>query len=256
MQAYKQRRPDLILLDIWMPDTDGISLLKEWADSGSLGPVVMMSGHGTVDTAVEATRLGALDFIEKPVSLSQLLRTVSKALSRRRPGRGSVQPERSHGLVGKSQAMRALREKIQAAAQHDTHLLFTGEPGSGRALSARSLAGLSRRARAPFETVEGSRLTGPDAVDLLSGPEGALKRAQGGTLFIADIEKMSAHAQRALFDALRGDTGDELYDARLQAVETALAASGVLGAGTAAAQRGGRGGSRLDAARYLCHFVR
>ena len=72
---------DLILLDIWMPDTDGITLLREWSDSGDLNcPVVVMSGHGTVDTAVEATRLGAYDFVEKPLSLAKLLRTVEGAL--------------------------------------------------------------------------------------------------------------------------------------------------------------------------------
>jgi DNA-binding NtrC family response regulator len=89
-EARRGRNFDLTLLAIWMPDMDGITLLKEWADSGSLGPVVMMSGHGTVDTAVEATRLGALDFIEKPVSLNQLLRTVSKALTARPAGRGAT----------------------------------------------------------------------------------------------------------------------------------------------------------------------
>src|SRR5690554_6358339 len=83
-QARKRGEFDLILLDIWMPDTDGISLLKEWSESDSLGPVVMMSGHGTVDAAVEATRLGAVDFVEKPVSLAKLLRVVQSALADRR----------------------------------------------------------------------------------------------------------------------------------------------------------------------------
>ena len=79
-------RPDLVLLDIWMPDTDGISLLKEWHAAGHLNmPVVMMSGHGTIDTAVEATRFGAFDFLEKPIALQKLLSTVQKALKHDTP---------------------------------------------------------------------------------------------------------------------------------------------------------------------------
>jgi DNA-binding NtrC family response regulator len=77
----EQMRPDLVLLDIWMPDVDGITLLKEWSKTGQLTmPVVMMSGHATIDTAVEATRIGALNFLEKPIALQKLLKTVSKAL--------------------------------------------------------------------------------------------------------------------------------------------------------------------------------
>ena len=77
----EQMRPDLVLLDIWMPDIDGITLLKEWSKTGQLTmPVVMMSGHATIDTAVEATRIGALNFLEKPIALQKLLKTVSKAL--------------------------------------------------------------------------------------------------------------------------------------------------------------------------------
>ena len=80
-EARQQGRPDLVLLDIWMPDTDGISLLKEWLSLGLLTmPVVMMSGHGSIETAVEATRIGAFDFLEKPISLPKLLATVARAL--------------------------------------------------------------------------------------------------------------------------------------------------------------------------------
>jgi DNA-binding NtrC family response regulator len=76
-------RPDLVLLDIWMPDTDGVSLLKEWSSQGLLDmPVIMMSGHATVDTAVEATRIGAVDFLEKPITLQKLLKTIAAGLAR------------------------------------------------------------------------------------------------------------------------------------------------------------------------------
>src|SRR5690606_24703088 len=83
--ARLRTRPDLVLLDIWMPDTDGVSLLKEWGSQGLLDmPVIMMSGHATIDTAVEATRIGAMDFLEKPITLQRLLKTISAGLARGR----------------------------------------------------------------------------------------------------------------------------------------------------------------------------
>src|SRR6202521_5559036 len=91
-----RQSPDLVLLDIWMPDVDGISLLREWSASTTDGcPVVMMSGHGTVETAVEATRLGAFDFVEKPLSLAKLLRTVERALDAGRRKRLSARAQGS-----------------------------------------------------------------------------------------------------------------------------------------------------------------
>jgi len=109
--ARKRQDFDLVLLDIWMPDTDGISLLREWSEGGATGTVVMMSGHGTVDTAVEATRLGAVDFVEKPVSLAKLLRTVERALAvRRTKGERRGVSVQNAVPAGKSQAIRLPKE--------------------------------------------------------------------------------------------------------------------------------------------------
>jgi two-component system, NtrC family, nitrogen regulation response regulator NtrX len=203
--ARKEHEYDLILLDIWMPDTDGISLLKEWSENGAAGAVVMMSGHGTVDTAVEATRLGAVDFIEKPVSLAKLLRTVEKALAARRSKEQRRTLAQTTAPAGKSQPMRALREQIARVAQHDAHTLFTGEPGSGRELFARYLASQSEQSRAPFVIAMGGDLSNEDAQRQLLGDgnePGALERADGGILFIKELGDVSPAGQRLLLGVL------------------------------------------------------
>ena len=204
--ARSSKNFDLILLDIWMPDTDGISLLKEWSEGEKLEPVVMMSGHGTVDTAVEATRLGALDFIEKPVSLAKLLRTVDKALTQKR----SAQPRRSLvppflAPIGKSETMRALRDQVQRVAHHDAHTLLTGEPGSGREAFARYLASLSSRAAGAFVSVMGGSLDAEDGRHQLLGrvgEPGAIERAEGGVLFLNEISDISESTQQVLLAIL------------------------------------------------------
>jgi DNA-binding NtrC family response regulator len=99
-----EREPDLVLLDIWMPDTDGVALLKEWVEQDLLTmPVVMMSGHGTIETAVEATRIGAVDFLEKPIALQKLLSTIAKAIKEGAPDPQALQLEalkNTHNIVG------------------------------------------------------------------------------------------------------------------------------------------------------------
>jgi len=137
-----RQSPDLVLLDIWMPDVDGISLLREWSASTTDGcPVVMMSGHGTVETAVEATRLGAFDFVEKPLSLAKLLRTVERALDagKRRRQSGKLFAPQLLAPVGKSKIMQQLRAELQQIAGNPSSVLLIGEPGSGREAFARYL---------------------------------------------------------------------------------------------------------------------
>jgi two-component system nitrogen regulation response regulator NtrX len=195
---------DLVLLDIWMPDIDGITLLKEWNESAAVGPVVMMSGHGTVDTAIEATRHGAVDFIEKPVSLAKLLRTVGKALA---PRRGLVRATSTvQAPVGKSPVMSALRDQIERVARHDAHTLFEGESGSGREGAARYLASRSARAAAPLVAVLGGELSADAARPRLLGKVGApglLANARGGTLLVNDAQDLSVEAQRLLLTVLK-----------------------------------------------------
>ncbi|MFI4921721.1 MAG: sigma-54-dependent transcriptional regulator, partial [Gammaproteobacteria bacterium] len=150
--ARAQGDPDLMLLDIWMPDMDGISLLREWTRDGALAfPVVMMSGHGTVETAVEATRLGAVDFVEKPLSLAKLLRTVEQAVEAGRESRAK-HGQRGHPLlepVGKSRQMQALRDQLRRLAPYDAAVMLVVETGSGRETLARYLHALSGRAAGP-----------------------------------------------------------------------------------------------------------
>ncbi len=208
-QQRAARQPDLVLLDIWMPDTDGITLLREWQESGNSPNVVMMSGHGTVETAMEATRLGAFDFIEKPVSLAKLLRTVERALDNRRKSSGRRIVPRMNTPLGKSQVMQDLREQIKRIAGHDSNVLLLGEVGTGREAFGRFLHTLSPRAASRFVTLVAGSLTADTAEELLFGSEsdgeirtGFLERADGGTLFISEIEDLPAVAQTLLFGAI------------------------------------------------------
>jgi DNA-binding NtrC family response regulator len=209
--ARAVRAPDLVFLDIWMPDTDGITLLREWSmTDGYDCPVVMMSGHGTVETAVEATRLGAFDFVEKPLSLTKLLKTVERALD---AGRRKRMSSRSLGntpfvTIGKSKVTQALREQVHQVAPSNSPVLLIGEVGSGREAYARLLHSLSARASKPFTMVIAASL-GSDPAAVLFGTErdgriepGAFDQAVGGTLFINGLDDLNAAAQRVLVGAI------------------------------------------------------
>jgi DNA-binding NtrC family response regulator len=183
-RRHRERaRPDLVLLDIWMPDTDGISLLKEWAASGQLGmPVVMMSGHGTIETAVEATRIGALDYLEKPIALQRLLATVKRALRNQE----IVAPkDLSLASLGRSPALAEARKRLAQLAQASAPLLLRGERGMRPELFARLLA----PAGAPF--VEGRELLAEASSELLT-------RAAGGVFFAGDLSRLARAEQKGL----------------------------------------------------------
>jgi two-component system nitrogen regulation response regulator NtrX len=207
-KAAAREEPDLVLLDIWMPDMDGISLLREWNEKQSLHcPVVMLSGHGTVETAVEATRLGAFDFVEKPLSIAKLLRTAERALEagkRKRQAQRTLIPPLV-APVGRSRLMQRLREQVQQVAAHDAPVLLVGEPGTGREAFARYMHSLGPRSAGPFVSVTCASLDDATAAARLRGTTtdgrrepGSYEQARGGTLFLGGLEDLTAQAQRLL----------------------------------------------------------
>jgi len=210
--ARSSEKFDLILLDIWMPDTDGISLLREWYEQGGLDcPVVMMSGHGTVDTAVEATRLGAFDFVEKPLSLAKLLRTVERAIEsgKKRDGNSRSMLPSLLTPVGRSRLIQDLRDKVQQFANHDSPVLLVGEPGTGRGAFARYIHGMSKRADGPLVSLLGASLTDSNCEEQLLGSEsdgdihqGYFERAGNGTLVIDELTDLNEASQKLIISVL------------------------------------------------------
>lgn len=211
-QARAASDHDLILLDIWMPDADGISLLRDWAGADGLAcPVVMMSGHGTIEAAVEATRLGAFDFIEKPLSLSKLLQVAQQALDSGRQKRKNSNAFNGAPATptGKSRVMQQLREQIQRAAGSDAPVLLLGEIGTGREVFARYLHAHSPRASHKLVHLAPASISDDSAAQELLGSThqgvttpGLLDQAQGGTLFIKGLEDASPLLQKLLLSVV------------------------------------------------------
>ena len=212
---------DVIFCDVKMPKFDGLEVLDLLKENEVASPVVMISGHGTVDTAVEALKKGAYDFIQKPLDLNRVLLTVRHALDQGKLEKETkrleqkIQTERSTAIVGESAEVRAIVELICTVAPSDARVLITGGNGTGKELVARQLHELSTRHDQPFVEVNCAAIPSELIESELFGHEkgaftsavkqrkGKFEQAQGGTLFLDEIGDMSPSAQAKVLRALQ-----------------------------------------------------
>ena len=218
LKAISRRAYGCVLLDVWLPGISGLETLQQMRNSNSDVAVVIISGHGNVETAVRATKLGAFDFIEKPLSIEKTILTIRNALRQRQLERANAEMaaelKEEYEMVGESVAMRALRKQIAVVAPTDGRVLISGESGAGKELVARAIHAQSRRAAAPFIEVNSAAipeelieselfghvkgsLTGATAAK-----KGKFEMADGATLFLDEVSDMSANVQAKVLRVL------------------------------------------------------
>lgn len=237
VQAFSrvaEREPDLVVLDIWLEDSDrdGLAILAALRKDSPDLPVLMISGHGTIEMAISAIRQGAYDFIEKPFTTDRLLLLIQRALETARLKRENAElrlrTDEAADLVGESGALSSVRTILARVAPTNSRVLITGEPGSGKDVAARLLHRLSRRADGPFVALNCAAM-GPENVEpaLFGGGDGTpglLEQAQGGTLFLDEVADMPPETQARIVRVLQeqrfrraGDGADLESDARIVA---------------------------------------
>ncbi len=241
LECARQDLPDLVLLDIWMPGMDGLETLEKLKNLFPQITVVMISGHGTIETAVRTTKLGAFDFIEKPLSLDKVLITVANALRMRELTVENEELKQAVGnefeLIGDSAAMALLREQIMRVAPTSASVLVTGENGTGKELVARSIHYYSLRRDKPFvaincaaipeELIE-SELFGHEKgafTGALAQKKGKFDLADGGTLFLDEIGDMSLKTQAKVLRILQERCFERVGGTRLVSVDVRIIAA-------------------------------
>ncbi len=218
LRAFERRNYGCVLLDVWLPGIDGLETLARLRETNYDCAVVMISGHGNVETAVRATKLGAFDFIEKPLSIEKTLLTVRNALRQRALERENealaAELSDEYRMVGESVAMRALRKQIAAVAPTDGRVLIYGESGTGKELVARAIHAQSRRAAAPFVEVNCAAIPEELIESELFGhvrgaftgataaKRGKFELADGATLFLDEVGDMSQRVQAKVLRVL------------------------------------------------------
>lgn len=218
LKAVERRAYDCILLDVWLPGIDGLETLKQLREAGADAAVVIISGHGNVETAVRATKLGAFDFIEKPLSIEKTVLTVRNALRQRRlelmNAEMAAELAKEYTMVGNSVGMRALRKQISIVAPTDGRVLIYGESGTGKELVAHAIHSQSARAGAPFVEVNSAAIPEELIESELFGhvkgaftgattaKKGKFELADGATLFLDEVGDMSAKVQAKVLRVL------------------------------------------------------
>ncbi len=219
LEAVEAEDPDVVLLDVWLPGIDGIDTLQELRKRYPDLPVLMMSGHANIETAVRATKLGAYDFIEKPLNLDKILLDIENALRARKLAEENrywrERWSRRYEMIGESPAVREVREQIRIVGPTRASVLITGENGTGKELVARAIHGASRRRGGPFVEVNCAAIPEDLIESELFGHEkgaftGATSRrrgkfdlADGGTLFLDEIGDMSLKTQAKILRVLQ-----------------------------------------------------
>jgi len=218
---FRKQPVDCVLLDIWMPGIDGLETMLRLHQLDDQLPIIIMSGHATIDTAVRATRQGAFDFVEKPLSSEKLLVLARNALEKRKLTRENtdlkqnIQQQSRHELMGDSEAIGKVRVLIQRVAMTDTPVLLLGEHGTGKAVAARMLHQQSKRSEAPFMDVNIASIPDGKMDSELFGHEkgafpgalhtqrGRFETAHGGSLFLDEIGELSLSAQAKILRAMQ-----------------------------------------------------
>ncbi|MBX2849211.1 MAG: sigma-54 dependent transcriptional regulator [Acidiferrobacterales bacterium] len=213
---FRKNSPDLVLLDIWMPNEDGISVLKNWVETSQLNstPVIMISGHGTVENAVEAVKLGAYDFLEKPLSTGKLLLCIERGLEA-----GSLRAENQRlksrlqneaPIISNSTASQELMRQVELLGPTDSWIFITGESGTGKHLVAKQIHNNSPRAKQNFIELNLAAMPSENVLQQLFGSEhnskitvGSFEKAKGGTLFINEVLGLNIDTQNKLLSALQ-----------------------------------------------------
>ncbi len=241
LKKIETHSPDIVLLDIWMPGMDGIETLKEIKKMAPSLPVVMITGHGSIESAVDATKSGAFDFLEKPLSIDKVMVTISNALNFRKLEEENIYLRKKaiekNSITGTSPSVQKLYGEIMAASPSDASILISGENGTGKEMVARTIHQFSTRPEGPFIIINCAAIPEENLDSELFGHEkgafdqatskykGKFELASGGTLFLDEVGDMNINTQAKILRALESKTFQRIGGGRTLHMDVRLITS-------------------------------